>query len=217
MSKLLKKEFSLAIHPTNIIFVFMAFMLFIPNYPYLVVYFFTTLGIFFTCLNGRENKDIQYMMLLPVCKKDIVKARFLMAFILEMAVIIASLIIVFIKSKTITLVNAVGMEANIALIGFGFMLFGMFNIIFLQEYYKDVNKVGVSFLKASVVTFLFVGIIETLSHVVPLFKDKLDTIDPQFMSSKIVVLIIGIAIYLILTYIAYVVSLKRFIKYDIDL
>lgn len=217
MSKLLKKEFSLAIHPTNIIFVFMAFMLFIPNYPYLVVYFFTTLGIFFTCLNGRENKDIQYMMLLPVCKKDIVKARFLMAFILEMAVIIASLIIVFIKSKTITLVNAVGMEANIALIGFGFMLFGMFNIIFLQEYYKDVNKVGVSFIKASVVTFLFVGIIETLSHVVPLFKDKLDTIDPQFMSSKIVVLIIGIAIYLILTYIAYVVSLKRFIKYDIDL
>lgn len=217
MSKLLKKEFSLAIHPTNIIFVFMAFMLFIPNYPYLVVYFFTTLGIFFTCLNGRENKDIQYMMLLPVCKKDIVKARFLMAFILEMAVIIASLIIVFIKSKTITLVNAVGMEANIALIGFGFMLFGMFNIIFLQEYYKDVNKVGVSFFKASVVTFLFVGIIETLSHVVPLFKDKLDTIDPQFMSSKIVVLIIGIAIYLILTYIAYVVSLKRFIKYDIDL
>lgn len=217
MSKLLKKEFSLAIHPTNIIFVFMAFMLFIPNYPYLVVYFFTTLGIFFTCLNGRENKDIQYMMLLPVCKKDIVKARFLMAFILEMAVIIASLIIVFIKSKTITLVNAVGMEPNIALIGFSFMLFGMFNIIFLQEYYKDVNKVGVSFLKASVVTFLFVGIIETLSHVVPLFKDKLDTIDPQFMSSKIVVLIIGIAIYLILTYIAYVVSLKRFIKYDIDL
>lgn len=217
MSKLLKKEFSLAIHPTNIIFVFMAFMLFIPNYPYLVVYFFTTLGIFFTCLNGRENKDIQYMMLLPVCKKDIVKARFLMAFILEMAVIIASLIIVFIKSKTITLVNAVGMEANIALIGFGFMLFGMFNIIFLQEYYKDVSKVGVSFFKASVVTFLFVGIIETLSHVVPLFKDKLDTIDPQFMSSKIVVLIIGIAIYLILTYIAYVVSLKRFIKYDIDL
>lgn len=140
-----------------------------------------------------------------------------MAFILEMAVIIASLIIVFIKSKTITLVNAVGMEANIALIGIGFMLFGMFNIIFLQEYYKDVNKVGVSFFKASVVTFLFVGIIETLSHVIPLFKDNLDTIDTQFMFSKIVVLIIGIAIYVILTYIAYVVSLKRFIKYDIDL
>ena len=39
MKNLLNKEFRLALHPTNIIFISFALMLLIPNFPYLVAFF----------------------------------------------------------------------------------------------------------------------------------------------------------------------------------
>lgn len=39
MKNLVYKEFRLAAHPTNYIFLSFAFMLLIPNYPYLVSFF----------------------------------------------------------------------------------------------------------------------------------------------------------------------------------
>ena len=50
MKELLNKELKLVLHPTNILFIPLAFMLFIPNYPYLVIMFYTCLGIFFLSL-----------------------------------------------------------------------------------------------------------------------------------------------------------------------
>ena len=41
MKELLNKELKLVLHPTNILFIPLAFMLFIPNYPYLVIMFYT--------------------------------------------------------------------------------------------------------------------------------------------------------------------------------
>ena len=52
MNNLVYKEFRLAAHPTNYVFLSFAFMLLIPNYPYLVSFFYTTLGIFFMCLSS---------------------------------------------------------------------------------------------------------------------------------------------------------------------
>lgn len=68
MKELLNKELKLVLHPTNILFIPLAFMLFIPNYPYLVIMFYTCLGIFFMCQFGRENNDVFFTMMLPVEK-----------------------------------------------------------------------------------------------------------------------------------------------------
>lgn len=62
---LLKKEFTLALHPTSVVFVFFAAFVFIPNYPYEVMCFFSCLSIYFMCLSGRENKDIFFTCMLP--------------------------------------------------------------------------------------------------------------------------------------------------------
>ena len=58
MKNLLRKELVLALHPTAPLFLALSAMLLIPNYPYLVAFFYTGLGVFFTCLNGRENDDV---------------------------------------------------------------------------------------------------------------------------------------------------------------
>ena len=88
MADLLRKEFKLALHPTAIIFLALSAMMLIPNYPYYVIFFYTGLAVFFICLSARENNDVVYSMMLPAAKSDIVKARILMAALLEIAQIV---------------------------------------------------------------------------------------------------------------------------------
>ena len=74
-AKIFSKDLRLAAHPMMYVFALFGVMLIIPNYPYTVVFFYGLLGIFFTFLNGRENKDVYYCAVLPVTKRDQVRAR----------------------------------------------------------------------------------------------------------------------------------------------
>lgn len=73
-AKIFSKDLRLAAHPMMYVFALFGVMLIIPNYPYTVVFFYGLLGIFFTFLNGRENKDVYYCAVLPVTKRDQVRA-----------------------------------------------------------------------------------------------------------------------------------------------
>ena len=79
MIKLIKKEFGLAMHPIVPMMLLLSVMVLIPNYPYIVIFFYVSMAIFFTCLSGRENNDVVYSLNLPIAKKNIVKARFAFA------------------------------------------------------------------------------------------------------------------------------------------
>ena len=60
------KDLRLAAHPMMYVFALFGAMLLIPSYPYTVVFFYGLLGIFFTFLNGRENKDVYYLSLIHI-------------------------------------------------------------------------------------------------------------------------------------------------------
>ncbi len=215
MKKLLVKELKLAMHPTAPIFLLLSTMLIIPNYPYYVVFFYTGLAVFFTCLTGRENNDVAYTMLLPVKKTDIVKARYLFVIILELLQVIIAIPFAVIRQKMPVDPNQVGMEANIALFGISFIMIGIFNLVFFKIYYKDVRKVGKAFVSSSIAVFTFMLIAEALTHIIPFFRDVLDTHDDVYVPQKLIVLAIGIVIYTILTLISYNTSKKSFEVYDL--
>ena len=56
MKALLKKEFLLCLHPTCFIFLAFAAFVFLPNYPYEVMFFFSGLSVFFVCLTARQRE-----------------------------------------------------------------------------------------------------------------------------------------------------------------
>ena len=60
MKALLFKQLKLTAHPMTFLFPLLSFMLLIPNYPYTVAFFYTTLGIFFMYQNAREQRDADY-------------------------------------------------------------------------------------------------------------------------------------------------------------
>ena len=179
MKNLLYKELRLAMHPTCIIFLSLSAMLLIPNYPYYVTFFYTTLGVFFTCLTARENHDIFYTVSLPIQKRDMVKARICLVVLVELAQVIVSVPFAMIRQTYPLPGNAVGMDANIAFYGFSLLMMAIFNYVFFVNYYRNPEKVGKYFGIASTIEFIVMGIFLTCDHVVPFCRDILDTKDPK--------------------------------------
>lgn len=215
MKNLLKKELLLSLHPTAPMFLLLSAMLLIPNYPYYVVFFYTGLAVFFTCLLGRENNDVYYTLSLPVAKKAVVQGRFACVVLLELLQLAIAVPFAFLRQKMPVGPNMVGMDANIALFGFAFLMLGIFNSVFFYIYYKDVQKVGSAFVWSSVAVFLYILLAETAAHVIPFVKNYLDTPDPLHLPQKMIVLTIGALLYGLLTYMVYQKSIKHFEAYDL--
>jgi len=215
MKNMLYKEFKLALHPTSMIFLSLSAMMLIPNYPYYMIFFYTTLAIFFTCLSGRENHDIFYSMTLPIRKRDIVKSRFTLVIILELLQILTAIPFALIRSTFSLPGNLVGMDANVSFFGLSFLMLGLFNLVFFTKYYKDTDKVGKSFLWGTIAITLYMIIAEIGVHVVPFMKNTLDTKDPEFLLVKLWVLAAGIVFYALLTFFSYQRSVRSFEVLDL--
>lgn len=215
MFRLLKKELRLALHPTAPLFLALSAMLMIPNYPYLVVFFYTGLAVFFTCLTGRENHDIDYTMLLPVSKRDVVRARILLVTLLELTQLTVAVPFAILRQRLIPEPNLAGMDANIALFAVALTQMGLFNLVFFRAYYRDVRKVGAAFGASSVMTFFFIAIMEAMTYVLPFFRDVLDTPDPEHLTAKLLTLLVGASAFAALTLMALRRAEKDFERQDI--
>lgn len=210
MLRLLKKEIRLAMHPTAPAFLLLSAMLLIPNYPYYVVFFYTSLAVFFTCLTGRENRDVHFTLLLPVRRADVVKARFLLVLLLEAAQMLTAAAFALLRWMLMDMPNAAGMDANLSLFALALVMLGIFHIVFFPMYYKDVKKVGKLFLWGSAAVFVYILLAEAAAHTVPFVRDVLDTPDPDFLPEKLAVLMGAVALYLALTALSYGCSVRAF-------
>ena len=195
MAKLLKKEFILFTHPTSWMFLAFGAMMLIPGYPMYVAFFWTTLGLFYACLSARENNDLYYTLLLPVRKRDAVRARGLYFALMELLQLAACVPFAILRYVLNIGPNAAGMDVNLALFGLGLALMGMFNLLFLPRLYKNPAAIGKPFLIVTTWVFVYILVAEACCFVVPFFRDVLDTPDPQHLGAKLLVLFLGAAVF----------------------
>jgi len=166
MRALLYKQFCLVCHPMTLIFPFFGVMLLIPSYPYTLAFFYVMLGLFFSFMNGREQRDIYFSALLPIRKRDTVRASVLFVLVVELASLIIAVPFAVLSCRINPLgINTVGLEPNAALFAAALVLYTGFNAIFLTAFYKTAYKVGIAFLKAIIPTALIMFLCEALSHV----------------------------------------------------
>lgn len=215
MTKLLKKELSLCLHPSAPIMLALSALALVPNYPLSLIFFYMTLGLFFICLTGRENQDVVYTMTLPIARRDLVTARFLLALLLELVQLLLCFGFILLHRKLGNTPNAAGMDANSALLGEGFLFFGVYHLIFFPSYYRDVNKVGLSFVKGAIFAGVFVAAEIVGCYAVPFMRDVLDTPDPQHLGAKLAFLAVSALLYAACTLLALRVSQRRFERQDI--
>ena len=217
MLNLIKKEIALCMHPTAFIFLFFAVLVFVPNYPYEVIFFFSCLSVFFCCMMTRENGDIAFSCALPVKKEHIPLAKILVVFGLQGIILL--LVGIFGAVKGVVLpaeqyVNQAGISANLALVGNGAVLLGVFNLIFFPRYFKAPDKIGVPFVIGAIAVFLLIGIFIVLRWATPLYSVTLNGLNSVNTGAKAAALITGVVIYIIMSAISCKLSMGHFQRYD---
>ena len=213
MKNLLYKEWKLAIHPTGYIFLLFGVMLLIPNYPYFVAFFYQTLAIFFTFMNGNTTNDIFFTALLPVRKRDVVKARLGAVIGLEVLQMLIAVPFAILRSQIIPTENLAGLDASLALFGLVFIMFGVFNVVFLPQFYRTGYKTGAPYLLATLVMTLVIVAAELVIQLTPALKQALDT--PACTLPQIIVLFAGLLIFALLNLVAYRRSASAFERLDL--
>ena len=240
MKALLYKQLRLVCHPMTPVFCLFGIMVIIPNYPYTVIFFYVTLGLFFSFLNMREQKDLYYTALLPVPKRDAVKAGCLFTALIELTSLVllapCCLLAARLQPGKDNLVgldpnlallapccllaarlqpgkdNLVGLDPNLALLAAGFLLYALFNAVFLPSFYKNGYKVGVAFVKATIPMALLMLVMEALPHIPGL--TWLDDMDAATQLRLLPVLIGGILIYTGCTLLTFRAAARAYEKVD---
>ena len=214
--KLLKKEFTLCMHPTCWLMPLLSALVLTPGYPYGVSCFYVALSIFFVCLTARENHDASYTLMLPVSRADAVRARILFCVLVEAVQIALMGGFIALKYAIGFKENPAGLDAGVALIGEGFLLYTIFNMIFFPAYYKDINKPGSAFMKAGTAMFVWIVLEVVATYTLP-FAQKLDQADPKNLSEKIIFTLGACALFVTGTVRAGISSVKCFEKKDLSL
>ena len=215
--KMLMKEWKLCMHPTGYIMLLCAALILVPGYPYGVSCFYMGLAIYFICLTARENHDASYTLTLPVSRRDAVRARILFCSVLEVIDLLLMALFILIKQLIGNVPNPAGLDAGVALIGEGMILFAIFNMIFFPVYYRDINKPGKAFLPAAAAMFLWIILEVVGTYAVPFLRDVLDQPDPRYMSDKLLFTLGGLALFLGGTALSIQRSVKKFEELDLSL
>jgi hypothetical protein len=215
MKNLLYKEFKLAAHPAYLFLVLCTMML-IPNYPGYVPFMYICLSIFFIFLNGRENKDIFYTVLLPVRKRDIVKARCLTIAIVELVqIVLATPLAILANHLYHNAGNQAGIDLNVAFFGSVFLFFAVFNITFLPIFYRSAYKVATALIYGGIAILIYYVTVEMLVWIPSPVSTFLDTLNPAVMIKQLPILFSGMLIWVVITILAYQKAAANFEKVDL--
>ena len=219
MNALRYKEWKLSMLPVPFFFLALSALLLIPSYPYYVTFFYNSLGIFLFFQSCRENRDVYYMMLLPVTKREMVRARVTTVMQLQLLQAAACVPFMIVRAQYADILNPVGIEANVSFLGLSFVIMGVFNAVFLPMHYKNGYDLGKPFLICSILEFLLIFSLEAMEHVLlsvlPQSAAFLECYALRDQLHQLPVLLIGLAVWFGLSTLAFCVSAKRFERVDL--
>ena len=230
MKALLYKEFKLAMHPICYVFIAMfPLMILIPSYPIAIgfIYVLTCYPILFLGANkGQQSNDLLYSTLLPIRKKDIVKARIMTVVIMHVAFIaltsalypVAVLINKSIYEAALAedpsanpITNAgLGLYGYVLVLAFVLVGFALADLIFFPIYYKNGKSIVMSTLMMIIGFVIYLGIFTIGLPYIP----GLGFMNELPLYVQFIALGAAILIYAALHLVVYKASYKRLEKVD---
>ena len=220
MKNLLYKELKLSVPVQTWIFVCLSITIAIPSWPSLISFFYPLAGLTVIFALGAANRDILYTSTLPIRKKDVVKGKVLLLSFMELLTIFIAIPCGILKVILLS-GDSEGMEypdlgINFATFGFVFFLFGIFNLIVLPWFYKKPEgKNSVPFIVGDFVTMFLMGIIMAVFMAVPHAAEFINTFQGVALWTQLGILIIGMALFFLFTFLADKLAEKNFQKVDI--
>ncbi|MNH88881.1 hypothetical protein D3C87_402050 [compost metagenome] len=217
MYNLLMKEIRLGVSPFFYVLPFLtgALML-IPGWLYfLVILYFCFITIPNMFGGYKSQNDLMFTSMLPVTKKDMVKAKISFIVILELLHIVVAAIFGMISIRLYPNLTYHFFAPSLGFWGLCLVMLAIFNIIFIPMYYKTAYKHGAASIVSITAAILFAGVMEWLgidnSFVFDLFKGT----GAESLAIQLSILLMGVVIFAIFTIIAYHIAIKRFEKVEI--
>ncbi|WP_135554392.1 ABC-2 transporter permease [Paenibacillus cymbidii] len=219
MYNLVKKDLKLGIQPFFFVFpLLLGLLMLIPSWVYfLVPLYFCWLTIPNMFSNFKTQNDLMFTAMMPVTKKDMVKARISVIVILEIMHIGWAAIFGLIHDLLYANIN-VGYYFFAPTMGFWGLCMAMmaiFNIAFIPMYYKTAYKYGGALAVAVIAAMLFAGIVQWLGIRISSWSELFNVNVADHWVFHGTLLIAGIAIFAAFTLIAYGIAVKRFLKVEI--
>ena len=143
-------------------------MTLLPGYPILMSAFFICFGVFHSFQNPREANDTLYSVLLPVRKRDFVRAKYAFTCLIQMIgfLLCAALTVLrmTVLSKGLPYVGNALMNATPYYLACILLVYSAFNVFFVGGFFKTAYKIGMPFLAFGIAVFLLIGLAEVLPH-----------------------------------------------------
>lgn len=217
MRNLIAKESRLCALPVTYAFIAFGLMFMLPGYPILCGAFFCCLGMFQSFQNTREANDLVFSALLPVAKKDVARAKVLFCCAIEVVTLLVMAAAILVRMTVLAdspvyLHNAL-MNANPFALGAAFVLFGLFNIVFVAGFFKTSYQLGKPFLTYIVVASVVTIAAEAMHHIPGL--EALNAFGFDHLPLQLGLLCAGAICYAAMTALAMRLSADRFERTDL--
>lgn len=219
VKNLIRKDFSLLLHPTAIMFFLLACgMMFIPVYPRIVGFFYVLIAIMNIFTLDVQGRDHEFSGLLPVQKRESVLARVLTVSLYELMNLVLTVPCAFLASRFIAntrLVNMAGMRINITLYALVLLGYAAYNIIVIPGAYHKQFKVYfrsfLGMLAFSVVSFGLENLVCRPQNG-ELFLNGTSRAE---LLRQLPILLGALAVFIIINIIAYFIASRRYEKAEI--
>ena len=210
MKNLVMKELKLNVKWPLYVMSLVGAMMAIPNYPLIVAFGYCVLQAFIYMQYVRENLSQEFSAVLPVKRADIVRSTVCVICMLQMLTTIVSILFAVPAKFVNPQGNIVGLDPNFAFFGVAFLCLAAFNAVFLPKFFTTGYKFGVPILLGLLCFLLTYGVAETLVQTIPTLTDALDSYSTETIWVRLAVLIVGIITYVLTTWLATKVSIKKF-------
>ena len=230
MKALIYKELKLAMHPICYLFIALfPFMILIPSYPIAIgfIYVLTCYPVLFLGANkGQQSNDLLYSTLLPIRKKDIVKARIMTVLLMHVAFIaITSALypVALMINSNITesalaedpmanpITNAgLNLNSYVLVLAIVIIGFAIADLIFFPIYYKNGKSIVMSTLLMILGFVIYLGVFTIGLPYIP----GCEWINNLPLYVQFIALAVSLIIYAALHFVVYKVSSKRLERVD---
>lgn len=213
MKNLIVKDLRLAVHPVAIIYYILAGgMLFIPNYPRFIGFFYILIAVFITFQTDLQYKDREFCGILPVSKKQTVISRTIVVSMLEMSVLLISIPCAIISKLVLGGAfpeNDAGMNTNLTVFAMILVAYGISNIIVIPGAYRKDFQIKMRFFISVFVFMAVCGIVEFAVSAIDVLE-YLSSDAAADLVRQIPALLISIALYVALTIFACQIAIKEY-------
>ena len=194
MKALIKKEFQLCFSPVFCVYILLALLVLIPNYPLGVGTAFAFQAVFLYFNMSRVNRDEEFSLTLPVTRSQIARAKMIVTLIIQGAHLLLCVLAALVANLVLH-TTGIFLRPNAAFFGINLFGFAVANAVFLPLVFRRLSKPGLPLVYGLLCFAAIYLTFELLVILVPAVRVSLDGFAPETLWIRLVTLGAGLIAY----------------------